>query len=94
MCSKWSGWKRLNQDLQFQARIVCQDMQLPLQRILECCRQLEEQSRQDADPHQAQAWIDDAHRTVAAVQNRISHLETIASHWPASPWTTFSQDDS
>jgi DNA-binding NtrC family response regulator len=76
------GLERLNQDLQFQTRIVCQDMQLPLQRILECCRRLEEQCRQAPD-HPSRAWIDDARSAVAGVQRLTSHLQTIAGNQPA-----------
>jgi two-component system, probable response regulator PhcQ len=74
------GLERLNQDLQFQTRIVCQDMQLPLRNILECCRGLEQQCRPDA---QARAWLDEAGRAVAAMQQLTAHLETIAGHEPA-----------
>lgn len=65
---------RLSQDVRFQARIVSQDLQRPIERILDCCRHLEEQSGVSLDEQsqallaEARAAAQEAHRLVAQLQ--------------------------
>jgi DNA-binding NtrC family response regulator len=73
--------ERLNQDFEFQTRIICQDLQRPLQHIMECCRQLEEQYG-DAPNREVRAWIDEVRNAVTEVRRMRSCLQAIAAHQP------------
>jgi len=70
--------ERLNQDFEFQARLVCQDLQRPLQRIIVCCRRLEEQCCSTPN-RELQAWIDDARNAVTEVRRLTSCLQAITT---------------
>jgi light-regulated signal transduction histidine kinase (bacteriophytochrome) len=71
--------ERLNQDFEFQARVVCQDLQRPLQRILEYCQQLEAQHNGSPDA-ELQTWIDGARNAVSEVRRMTASLQSIADH--------------
>ena len=60
---------RLSQDVKFQARIISQDLRRPIERILECCRRLEQQGSASLD-HESLALLTEA-RTAAAEARRL-----------------------
>jgi DNA-binding NtrC family response regulator len=49
---------RLSQDVRFQARIISEDLQGPIERILDCCRRLEEQSAASLDQESQRLLIE------------------------------------
>jgi two-component system, probable response regulator PhcQ len=68
---------RLSQDVRFQARIVSQDLQRPIERILECCRHLEEQTGPSLDA-QSQSLLADAQSAAAEARRLVLQLQNAA----------------
>jgi DNA-binding NtrC family response regulator len=66
--------KRLGQDVKFQARIAAQDLRRPIERILECCRRLEEHSGNgmDSDSH---ALLAEARKAAAEARRLVLQLQ-------------------
>lgn len=70
--------ERLEQDFKFQARMVSEDIQRPLQRIDECCRRLEELCSNQLD-HEAQALLNDAHKAAIEARQLALQLQEAAT---------------
>ena len=68
---------RLGQDVRFQARIVSQDLQRPIERILECCRRLEEQSGTSLD-QESQEMLAEACKAAAEARRLVLQLQNAA----------------
>jgi two-component system, probable response regulator PhcQ len=69
--------ERTNQDFEFQARIISQDLQRPLERILDCCERLEATGHDPLDP-EAQMLLADAHKAAAEANLLAAELQNIA----------------
>ena len=65
---------RLGQDAKFQARIVSQDLQRPIERILDCCRHLEEQPGNELDA-ESQAFLAEARKAAAEARRLVLQLQ-------------------
>ena len=64
----------LGHDVKFQARIAAEDLQRPIERILECCRRLEEQSGDGMDST-SQALLAEARRAAAEARRLVLQLQ-------------------
>jgi len=64
----------IRQDLQFQTHIASEDLQRPLERILDGCRRLEEQSVERLDG-EARGVLADVRDAAAEAQRLIAHLQ-------------------
>jgi hypothetical protein len=64
----------IDQDVKFQTRIAAEDLQRPIERILECCRRLEEQAGtgMDSDSH---ALVDEARKAAAEARRLVLQLQ-------------------
>jgi len=71
--------ERRSQDFEFQTRIVSQDLQRPLERILDCCRRLEEQSGERLD-RQSRELLSEARRAAAESRLLAARLKNFSSH--------------
>jgi two-component system, probable response regulator PhcQ len=68
---------RLCQDVRFQARIISQDLRRPIERILECCRRLEEQTGANLD-HESQQLLAEARAAAAEARRLVVQLHKAA----------------
>jgi two-component system, probable response regulator PhcQ len=68
---------RLSQDVRFQARIISQDLQIPIERILECCRRLGEQSGACLD-QESQDLLAEARKAAAEARQHVLRLQKTA----------------
>jgi two-component system, probable response regulator PhcQ len=68
---------RLSQDVRFQARIVSQDLQRPIERILDCCRHIEEQSGASLD-EESQALLGEVRAAAAEAHRLVAQLQRVA----------------
>ena len=74
--------KRLRQDVKFQARIAAQDLQRPIERILECCRRLEERSGDGLD-NDSHALLAEARKGAAEARRLVLQLQAaVAARTP------------
>ena len=69
--------ERTNQDFELQARIISQDLQRPLERILDCCERLETPGHGQLDP-EVQMLLADAHKAAAQASELAEELQNIA----------------
>ncbi len=69
-----SELQRQGRDIKFQARIAAEDLQRPIERILECCRRLEEQSGSGMDSS-SQALLAEARRAAAEARRLVLQLQ-------------------
>lgn len=69
--------ERVNQDFELQARIISQDIQRPLDRILECFQRLEAPCPDHLDP-ESQMLLADARRAAAEAHLLAAALQNIA----------------
>jgi two-component system, probable response regulator PhcQ len=65
---------RLCHDVRFQARIISQDLQPPIERILECCTRLEEQTATALD-HESQQLLAEARQAAAEARRLVLQLQ-------------------
>lgn len=70
--------ERLNQDFELRARIISQDIQRPLERILECYQRLEVPSHSQLDP-ETQTLLADARKAAAEASQLAAELQNIAA---------------
>jgi two-component system, probable response regulator PhcQ len=75
---------RLGQDAGFRARIISQDLQHPIERILECCRRLDEQSGANLD-RESQELLAEARKAAAEACRLVLQFQQTA----AKPATQF-----
>lgn len=68
---------RLSQDARFQARIISQDLQRPIERILECCRRLEEQAGAGLDEESLEL-LNEARKAAAEARRLVLQLQQAA----------------
>ncbi|MBN1394600.1 MAG: response regulator [Pirellulales bacterium] len=68
-----------SQDVEFQTRIVSQDLLRPLQLILDCCRRLEEQTEGKLD-RQSRELLSDARRAADKSRQLVARLQNISTH--------------
>lgn len=68
---------RLSQDVRFQARIVSQDLQRPIERILECCRHLDELTGASLD-EESQALLAEVREAAAEAHRLVAQLQKAA----------------
>jgi light-regulated signal transduction histidine kinase (bacteriophytochrome) len=69
--------ERLGHDVKLQARVAAQDLQRPIERILECCRRLEEQSGgMDSDSH---ALLAEARKAAAEARRLVLQLQAVVA---------------
>jgi two-component system, probable response regulator PhcQ len=68
---------RLCQDVRFQTRMISQDLRPPIDRILECCRRLDEQTG-DALDRQSQALLAEARAAAAEARRLVLRLQKAA----------------
>ena len=66
--------ERLGQDVKFQARIAAQDLQHPIERILDCCRRLEEHCGKALDGD-SQVLLADARKAAAEARRLVLQLQ-------------------
>jgi len=71
--------ERRSQDFEFQTRIVSRDLERPLERILDCCRRLEEQSGERLD-RQSRELLSEARRAAAESRLLAARLQNISFH--------------
>jgi two-component system, probable response regulator PhcQ len=69
---------RLRQDVRFQARIISQDLQRPMERIIACSRRLEEQSEASLD-RESQQLLADARAAAAEARRLVLQLQEAAT---------------
>jgi two-component system, probable response regulator PhcQ len=65
---------RLCHDVRFQARIISQDLRPPIDRILECCARLEEQTATAFD-HESQQLLAEARQAAAEARRLVLQLQ-------------------
>lgn len=70
--------ERVDQDIKFQTRIVSQDLQRPIERILDCCRRLEELPISGLVP-ESQALLAEAHKAAAEARRLVLQLQIAAA---------------
>jgi two-component system, probable response regulator PhcQ len=70
--------ERINQEVDFQAQVISQDLQRPLERILDCCQRLEDSSQEHLDP-ETQMLLADAHKAAAEAGLLAAELRNIAA---------------
>jgi two-component system, probable response regulator PhcQ len=68
---------RLCQDVRFQARIISQDLRRPIERILECCHRLEEQTGTSLD-HESQQLLAEARAAAGEARRLVLQLHKAA----------------
>jgi two-component system, probable response regulator PhcQ len=68
---------RLCQDVRFQARIISQDLRRPIERILDCCHRLEEQTGTNLD-HESQQLLAEARAAAAEARRLVVQLHKAA----------------
>ena len=66
--------QQVSHDVKFQTRIAAEDLQRPIERILECCRRLEEQggAGMDSDSH---ALVGEARKAAAEARRLVLQLQ-------------------
>ena len=64
--------------MRFQARIISQDLQRPIERILDCCRRLEEQSAESLD-RESQELLAEARQAAAEARQLVLRLQEAAA---------------
>ena len=68
-----SNSERDRQDAKFEARVAIQDLQRPIERILECCRRLEEQCV--GTNTDSQALLAEARKAAAEARRLVLRLQ-------------------
>jgi two-component system, probable response regulator PhcQ len=66
--------RKLGHDVSFQTHIAVRDLQRPIERILECCRRLEEQSGEEMDTS-SHALLAEARRAAAEARRLVLQLQ-------------------
>jgi DNA-binding NtrC family response regulator len=66
--------ERLGEDVKFRARIAAEDLKGPIERILECCRRLEENSSEWLDSD-SQTLLADARKAAAEARRLVTQLQ-------------------
>jgi DNA-binding NtrC family response regulator len=69
---------RIGQNIKFQTRIASRDLQYPIERILDCCRRLEELSDSGQSP-ESKAIMAEAHRAAAEARRLVMQLQAAAA---------------